>query len=152
MNILCKDDTGIIAHFSFFFFISINIYILFCHSLIYLFTNGQSFFFFSYDLNVLWLPFLQQASVPLSCRGREGGYGGGHRRRRFGLLWASTCSSSWLFHVWQWSPLWWAVRFHEVSSTLSLMYGRVRTTPLTSVAQQKSKSCVAFSVYTLAKD
>ena len=26
------------------FFISINIYILFCHSLIYLFTNGQTFF------------------------------------------------------------------------------------------------------------
>lgn len=48
---LCKNDTGIIEHLSFFFFffkISINIYILFCHSLIYLFT----FFFFS---SIIWM-------------------------------------------------------------------------------------------------
>lgn len=57
------------------FYIYKYIYILFCHSLIYLFTNGQSFcFFFFYDLNVLLLPFL--ASVPPSCRGGGGREGG----------------------------------------------------------------------------
>lgn len=59
------------------FFISINIYILFCHSLIYLFTNGKSFSFFS----MIWMfsgcLFLQQASVPpSSAGGRRGEYGG----------------------------------------------------------------------------
>lgn len=56
---------------SFFFKISINIYILFCHSLIYLFTF---FFFFIYYLNVLWLPFLQRDSL-LPAGGVGGGRG-----------------------------------------------------------------------------
>lgn len=46
---LCKDDTGITAHLLFFF----HIYIPFCHSLIYLFTNEQSFFFFF--VNMIWM-------------------------------------------------------------------------------------------------
>lgn len=74
---MCKDDTGIIAHFSF-FFISINIYILFCHSLIYLFTNGQSFVSsFFYDLNVLWLPFSSASERPsFLCRREKRGIRG----------------------------------------------------------------------------
>lgn len=60
------------------FFISINIYILFCHSLIYLFTNGQILFLF-YDLNVLWMPFSSVSEHPSSLCRRVGGNGGGCR-------------------------------------------------------------------------
>lgn len=52
-----ENDTGTIAHFFVLFFISINIYILFGHSLIYLFTNSQRFESFSVDLNVALVAF-----------------------------------------------------------------------------------------------
>lgn len=72
---LCKNDTGIISHLSFFFFsfffkISINIYI-YCF-VIALFIC--LLFFFIYNLNVLWLPFLQRDSL-LPAGGVGGGRG-----------------------------------------------------------------------------
>lgn len=64
VNICVKMILESLHIFRSFFYIYKYIYIV-RYSLIYLFTNGQSFFCFLYHLNVFLLPFL--VSIPPSC-------------------------------------------------------------------------------------